>query len=48
VAVIVWIFWRSRRNAVHARNAIVEVDAAGFAVRGRKATKAARKAREAA
>nr|WP_228495106.1 inorganic phosphate transporter [Clavibacter sp. VKM Ac-2873] len=48
VAVIVWIFWRSRRNAVDARNAIVEVDAAGFAVRGRKATKAARKAREAA
>jgi PiT family inorganic phosphate transporter len=48
VAVIVWIFWRSRRNAVHASNAIVEVDAAGFAVRGRKATKAARKAREAA
>ena len=48
VAVIVGIFWRSRRNAVHARNAIVEVDAAGFAVRGRKATKAARKAREAA
>jgi PiT family inorganic phosphate transporter len=48
VAVILWIFWRSRRNAVHARNAIVEVDAAGFAVRGRKATKAARKAREAA
>ncbi|OUE28068.1 Low-affinity inorganic phosphate transporter 1 [Clavibacter michiganensis] len=48
VAVIIWIFWRSRRNAVHARNAIVEVDAAGFAVRGRKATKAARKAREAA
>ncbi|WP_316307561.1 inorganic phosphate transporter [Clavibacter michiganensis] len=48
VAVIVWIYWRSRRNAVDARNAIVEVDAAGFAVRGRKATKAARKAREAA
>ncbi|OUE09595.1 Low-affinity inorganic phosphate transporter 1 [Clavibacter michiganensis] len=48
VAVIVWIFWRSRRNAVDARNAIVEVDAAGFAVRGRKATKAARKAKEAA
>ncbi|KDP92464.1 MULTISPECIES: inorganic phosphate transporter [Clavibacter] len=48
VAVIVWIFRRSRRNAVDARNAIVEVDAAGFAVRGRKATKAARKAREAA
>ncbi|MBM7411267.1 PiT family inorganic phosphate transporter [Clavibacter michiganensis] len=48
VAVIIWIFWRSRRNAVDARNAIVEVDAAGFAVRGRKATKAARKAREAA
>ncbi len=48
VAVIVWIFWRSRRNAVDARNAIVEVDAAGFAERGRKATKAARKAREAA
>ncbi len=48
VAVIIWIFWRSRRNAVDARNAIVEVDAAGFAVRGRKATKAARKAKEAA
>ncbi len=48
VAVIVWIFLRSRRNAVDARNAIVEVDAAGFAVRGRKATNAARKAREAA